>query len=60
MTGARVTFAWTRVGGARWDLPDEFLARTKLALPETRRILKECDGLFTKTASSWTGWWTWA
>lgn len=48
VTGARVTYAWTRVGGARWDLPDEFLAKTKLALPETRRILKECDGLFTK------------
>jgi len=48
VTGARVTYSWTRVGGERWDLPDTFLHGLKQAIPETRRILKEIDGLFTK------------
>jgi NADH-quinone oxidoreductase subunit D len=48
VTGARLTYSWLRVGGARWDLPDGFTAKAKAAIPETRRILKEIDGLFTK------------
>lgn len=48
VTGARVTYAWTRVGGVRWDIPDGFVEQAKNALPETRRILRECDALFTK------------
>jgi NADH-quinone oxidoreductase subunit D len=48
VTGARVTYSWTRVGGHRWDIPDDFAAGLKKANDETRRILKEIDGLFTK------------
>jgi len=48
VTGARLTYSWLRVGGARWDLPDGFTAKAKAAIPETRRILREIDGLFTK------------
>ena len=46
VTGARVTTSWTRVGGARCDLPDDFVSQTQKAIPETRRILKEIHGLF--------------
>jgi NADH-quinone oxidoreductase subunit D len=48
VTGARVTYAWTRVGGMRWDIPEGFEAQSYAATKETRRILKEIDGLFTK------------
>lgn len=48
VTGARVTTSWTRVGGLRWDIPDNFVGATRKAIPETRRVLKEIDGLFTK------------
>jgi len=48
VTGARLTYSWLRIGGARWDIPDGFVEQAKKAIPETRRILKEIDGLFTK------------
>jgi len=48
VTGARLTYSWLRIGGARWDIPDGFVEQSKKAIPETRRILKETDGLFTK------------
>ncbi len=47
-TGARVTNSWTRVGGARWDIPEGFPAGSRQAVRETRRILKEIRGLFDK------------
>ncbi|MFO8057928.1 MAG: NADH-quinone oxidoreductase subunit D [bacterium] len=46
--GARVTTSWTRVGGARWDIPDDFVSQTRKALPESRRILEDIHGLFDK------------
>ncbi len=48
VTGARVTYSWTRVGGERWDIPDDFGRGLKEAIAESRRVLKEIDGLFTK------------
>ena len=48
VTGARVTYSWTRIGGVRWDLPDGFADQAKVARAETREVLKEIDGLFTK------------
>ncbi len=48
VTGARVTYSWTRVGGLRWDIPEDFVENTRRAIPETRRILKEIEGLFYK------------
>jgi NADH-quinone oxidoreductase subunit D len=48
VTGARVTYSWTRVGGARWDIPEDFVQGLREAIPETRRILKEIHGLFDK------------
>jgi len=46
VTGARVTYSWCRVGGHRWDIPEDFPAGLRQAIPETRRILKEIHGLF--------------
>lgn len=48
ITGARVTYAWTRVGGHRWDVPPDFAAGLKEANRKTLTILKEIEGLFTK------------
>lgn len=48
VTGARVTYSWTRVGGARWDIPDDFVQGLRAAVKETRRILVDIHGLFDK------------
>ena len=48
VTGARVTYSWTRVGGARYDIPEDFAEGTRQAIPETRRILDEIKNLFYK------------
>jgi NADH-quinone oxidoreductase subunit D len=48
VTGARVTYSWTRVGGVRWDIPNGFHDRSKRAISNTRQVLKEIDWLFTK------------
>ncbi len=48
VTGARVTYSWTRVGGLRWDVPDDFREGLRQAIPETRRIVDEIHRLFDK------------
>ena len=48
VTGARVTYSWTRIGGVRQDLPEGFADQTKKAISQCREILRECDTLFTK------------
>lgn len=48
VTGARVTYSWTHVGGLRWDVPEDFTEGCRRAGAETRRILKEIRGLFDK------------
>jgi NADH-quinone oxidoreductase subunit D len=48
VTGARVTYSWTRVGGARWDAPEGFEAQLKEAIKKVRAVLKDIHGLFDK------------
>ncbi|MBU1706418.1 NADH-quinone oxidoreductase subunit D, partial [bacterium] len=45
--GARVTTNATRVGGMPADLPDGWIDKMHRALKESRKILKEVDGLLT-------------
>ncbi len=48
VTGARVTYSWTRIGGVRGDIPDGFIDQSKRAIADTRGVLREIEGLFTK------------
>ncbi len=48
VTGARVTYSWTRIGGVRWDIPEGFEEQTKKAIEKTLPVLKEIHGLFDK------------
>lgn len=47
VTGARLTISYGRVGGVKGDLPDDFEAKTKARLNETRKVMKEVDALLT-------------
>ncbi len=49
-TGARVTTSYIRIGGVKADVPENFRELTERAIKETRRILKEVDGLISKNA----------
>ena len=49
-TGARVTTSYVRIGGVKADVPENFRELTERAIKETRRILKEVDGLISKNA----------
>ncbi len=48
VTGARLTVSYMRVGGVKADLPEGFAEKTKNAIRETRKVLKECDALLTR------------
>jgi NADH-quinone oxidoreductase subunit D len=48
LCGARVTYSWTRVGGARWDAPAGFEDQGRKAIKDTRKVLKDIHGLFDK------------
>lgn len=48
VTGARLTISYMRVGGVKGDLPEDFEAKCREAIRETRKVLKECDELLTK------------
>lgn len=48
VTGARLTVSYMRVGGVKADLPEGFEEKTKSAIRETRKVLKECDQLLTR------------
>ncbi len=45
VTGARLTISYARVGGLKSDLPEGFEKKTLAAIKETRKILKEIEGL---------------
>ncbi len=47
VSGARVTTAYTRVGGVKADLPENFKEKTKEAFNVLKEVLKEVHGLFT-------------
>jgi NADH-quinone oxidoreductase subunit D len=48
VTGARVTYSWTRIGGVRWDAPEGFEIQLREAIKNTRKVLKDIHGLFDK------------
>ncbi len=48
VTGARVTYSWTRIGGVRWDIPEGFEEKTRQAIKKTRPVLKEVQALLNK------------
>jgi NADH-quinone oxidoreductase subunit D len=47
-TGARMTTSFIRVGGVRSDFPSDWKETTRLAINETRKVLKDCHGLISK------------
>ena len=48
VTGARLTVSYCRVGGVKADLPEDFAEPCAKAFEETRKVLKEADGLLTR------------
>lgn len=48
VTGARVTYSWTRVGGVRWDAPAGMEAQIIQAIKGARQVLKDVHGLISK------------
>ena len=48
VTGARLTISYTRIGGVKGDLPPGFDEKCRLAIKETRSVLKEVDRLLTR------------
>jgi len=48
VTGARVTYSWTRIGGVRWDAPAGFESQLRDAIKKVRPVLKDVHGLFDK------------
>jgi len=47
VTGARVTNAYTRVGGLKADLPDGFIEKTKSFIPKVQEVITEMHKLLT-------------
>ena len=45
VTGARLTISYARVGGLKADLPAGFEENLRSAIKETRKVLKEVEGL---------------
>src|SRR3990167_3847624 len=48
VTGARLTISYTRVGGVKADLPDDFEEKVTDAFKKTRDVLIEVDKLLTR------------
>ena len=48
VTGARLTISYARVGGLKADLPEGFDVQALGAIIETRKILKEVEGLLNR------------
>ena len=47
-TGARMTTSFIRVGGVRSDFPSDWKKTSRIAIDETRKVLKDCHGLMSK------------
>ncbi len=47
-TGARMTTSFIRVGGVRSDFPTDWKETTRIAIEETRKVLKDCHTLMSK------------
>jgi NADH dehydrogenase I D subunit len=48
LTGARLTYSYTRVGGLAWDLPKDFRGKVKAALKEVPPAIRDVTGLIKK------------
>jgi len=48
VTGARLTTAWTRVGGFRDDVPEGFVERCRAFLPRVYETMDELDALLAR------------
>jgi NADH dehydrogenase I D subunit len=48
LTGARLTYSYTRVGGLAWDLPDGWEDNVKAVLKEVPPAIKDVTGLVQK------------
>jgi NADH-quinone oxidoreductase subunit D len=48
VTGARLTISYARIGGLKADLPEGFEEKMLHAVSETRKVLKEVEGLLDK------------
>ena len=48
LTGARLTYSYTRVGGLAWDLPDGWQGQVKETLKEVPPAIKDVTGLVQK------------
>ena len=48
LTGARLTYSYTRVGGLAWDLPEDFRERVKAALEGIPKAIRDVTGLIKK------------
>lgn len=48
LTGARLTYSYTRVGGLSWDLPEGWQDQVKAALREVPPAIKDVTGLVQK------------
>ncbi len=48
VTGARLTTSYTRIGGLKGDLTQDFAEKCREAFRKVRKDLHECDGLLTR------------
>ena len=48
ITGARVTTSYTRIGGLRWDLPEQCKERCDAAVAKLQRLLVDIEALLTR------------
>ena len=48
LTGARLTTTYTRIGGVKHDLPQDFTGQVTQAFQKVRRILADCDRLLSR------------
>jgi NADH-quinone oxidoreductase subunit D len=50
LCGARVTHSYIRIGGVKWDLPVDWLARLRAALPRVERAMADTEAMLTRNA----------
>jgi NADH-quinone oxidoreductase subunit D len=48
ITGARVTTSYVRIGGVRWDLPEDWVERYERAEKKLFEMLKDVEALLTR------------
>jgi NADH-quinone oxidoreductase subunit D len=48
ITGDRMMYSYFRVGGLAWDVPEDFVERTRWVVKEARQGIADIDGLLTE------------